>query len=262
MAPDLNKSTLRLVVLSTLFTCLMLTLSGCQPDPKISTATFEAALAAKLTALPSSTAYPTFTAQASQTPFATYTPASTATRYPTYTPLPSHTLNPTYTALPTLTNLPTNTKYPTYTPLATNTRYPTQTQLPSYTPFPTSTAYPTFTRLPSYTPHATSTDYPTHTPAPTYTEVVRIVMVTPTTDESVLKAPKGDGFFLVGPEIAHGIWRSEGEYNKCYWKVTDIKGNIISNFIGTAGGTVYLDENAYQIEIRNCGKLKFYSPIN
>lgn len=256
MAPDLNKSILRLVVLSILFIFLMLTLSGCQPDPKISTATFEAALAAKLTALPSSTAYPTFTAQASQTPFATYTPASTATRYPTYTPLPSHTLNPTYTALPTLTSLPTNTRYPTYTPLATNTRYPTQTQLPS------QTAYPTFTRLPSYTPQATSTDYPTYTPAATYTEVVRIVMVTPTTDESVLKAPKGDGFFLVGPEIAHGIWRSEGEYNKCYWKVTDVKGNIISNFIGTAGGTVYLDENAYQIEIRNCGKLKFFSPIN
>lgn len=232
MALDFNKSILRLVVLSIFIALLMFALSGCEPDPKISTATFEAALAEKLTALPSSTAYPTYTAQATQTSYATYTPASTATRYPTYT------------ALPTLTSLPTNTKYPTYTPLATSTRYPTHTQLPSYTPFPANTAYPTYT------------------PVATYTEVVRIVMVTPTTDDSVLKAPKGDGFYLVGPEIAYGIWRSEGDHNKCYWKVTDVKGGIISNFIGTAGGTVYLDENAYQIEIRNCGKLKFYSPIN
>lgn len=73
------------------------------------------------------------------------------------------------------------------------------------------------------------------------------------TDQNILKSDKPDGFYLVDTEIEPGVWKTEEGKSKCYWKITDFKGNIISNYLGAGGGTIFIDENAYQIEILNCG---------
>ncbi len=75
------------------------------------------------------------------------------------------------------------------------------------------------------------------------------------TDQNILKSDKPDGFYLVGTEIEPGVWKTEDGKSKCYWKITDIKGNIISNYLGAGGGTIFIDENAYQIETINCGTI-------
>jgi hypothetical protein len=107
------------------------------------------------------------------------------------------------------------------------------------------------TKLPTYTASTS-----------TYTPIIRIVQVTPTIDSSILKADKTDGFYLIGPEIAPGVWRTEPNKTKCYWKITGVKGEIISNYLGSGGGTIYIPKDAYQIEIQNCGKVTFVQSIN
>jgi len=206
--------------------------------------------------LPTSTAYPTLTK------LPTYTPPATYTVYPTFTKLPSYTPLATYTKLPTYTPLSTYTKLPTYTPLATYTNLPTYTPLPTGTPRNTYTPLSTYTAYPTYTIYPTSTKLPTYTAQPTYTPIIRIVQVTPTIDSSILKADKTDGFYLIGPEIAPGVWRTEPNKTKCYWKITGVKGEIISNYLGSGGGTIYIPKDAYQIEIQNCGKVTFVQSIN
>ena len=255
-------------------------LSGCQPKEEEIKSTVESAINATLkniptstklpsytpnptfTKLPTSTAYPTLTKLPTYTPPATYTVYPTFTKLPTYTPLPTNTIYPTFTKLPTYTPLSTYTKLPTYTPLATYTNLPTYTPLPTGTPRNTYTPLSTYTAYPTYTIYPTSTKLPTYTAQPTYTPVIRIVQVTPTVDSSILKADKTDGFYLIGPEIAPGIWRTEPNKTKCYWKITGVKGEIISNYLGSGGGTIYIPKDAYQIEIQNCGKVTFVQSIN
>ncbi|HPL58327.1 MAG TPA: hypothetical protein PLT22_09110 [Flexilinea sp.] len=255
-------------------------LSGCQPKEEEIKSTVESAINATLkniptstklpsytpnptfTKLPTSTAYPTLTKLPTYTPPATYTVYPTFTKLPTYTPLPTNTIYPTFTKLPTYTPLSTYTKLPTYTPLATYTNLPTYTPLPTGTPRNTYTPLSTYTAYPTYTIYPTSTKLPTYTAQPTYTPIIRIVQVTPTVDSSILKADKTDGFYLIGPEIAPGIWRTEPNKTKCYWKITGVKGEIISNYLGSGGGTIYIPKDAYQIEIQNCGKVTFVQSIN
>ena len=255
-------------------------LSGCQPKEEEIKSTVESAINATLTKIPTSTKLPSYTpnptftklptstAYPTLTKLPTYTPPATYTVYPTFTKLPSYTPLATYTKLPTYAPMSTYTKLPTYTPLATYTNLPTYTPLPTgtprntYTPLPTYTPLSTYTAYPTYTIYPTSTKLPTYTAQPTYTPIIRIVQVTPTVDSSILKADKTDGFYLIGPEIAPGIWRTEPNKTKCYWKITGVKGEIISNYLGSGGGTIYIPKDAYQIEIQNCGKVTFVQSIN
>ena len=85
--------------------------------------------------------------------------------------------------------------------------------------------------------------YPTSTPTPVFT-------ATPTIEP--LYAPRYDGFYLVGVDIAPGLWRSSGESDHCYWSLTTKTGDIINNHFGMAGGTVYIPETAFQVEFRDC----------
>jgi hypothetical protein len=255
-------------ILALLVPVFLFFLPSCQTKEFDLESTVEIALQLTLNSIPSASLQPTITRQAtgtiqptytklpSNTPFSTYTALPTLTPRPTYTPYPTKTARPTYTPLPTNTRWPTHTSMPTYTPL------PTFTSMPTFTPLPTHTAAATYTKVPTYTPKPTYTLLPTLTAQPTYTPVVIYVMVTPTTDESILKSEKTDGFYLVGPEIEAGVWRTEEGRSKCYWKITDIKGNIISNYLGAGGGTIFIDENAYQIEILNCGKITYVETFN
>ena len=218
-----------------------------------------------ITQLPTGTLQPTYTKQPTFTLIPTHTKQATYTPFPTLTKVPSYTPQPTLTEVPTYTPLPTRPFRPTYTPLPTSTErptytpLPTQTKRPTYTPLPTLTSVPTFTKVPTYTLQPTYTPLPTGTPRPTYTPIIAYVMVTPTTDESILKADKKFGFYLIGPEIAPGVWRSTNENTtKCYWKITDIKGNPIKNYFGQGGGTIYVDPDAFQIEIgESCGSITY-----
>lgn len=236
------------------------------------------------TAIPTLEARPTYTFQPTFTLFPTQTAYPTATDYPTYTPLPTFTAQaiarrtvvsqinsatpaPSFTPLPTYTEMPTlkprivikeitSTPQQTFTPYPTFTLFPTFTALPTYTEIPTHTPYPTFTTVP------TQTAYPTYTPEPTKKPRTIYQIVTATIDPDPLKAPKNDGFYLVGKDIATGTWRVTDNPNlqKCYWKLTDRKNQIVKNFIGVSGGAFTIDDSILQLEIRNCDVLEYVGP--
>lgn len=135
------------------------------------------------------------------------------------------------------------TQYPTYTAL------PTYTLVATYTPWVvTATSSPT----PLYT--ATITSTPTITPTSTVTPTI-----TATVD--VLKLDKGPGMYLVGVDIAPGVWRSTpGISNDCYWKRATKTGDIIDNYFGASGGTIYISPTDFEIELhQECGTWTFLS---
>lgn len=144
----------------------------------------------------------------------------------------------TMTAYPSATFYPTLTSYPTFTPYPTLTSYPTQTPYSTYTPPPTQTPQIIV---------VTATSSPTPVASPTITS-------TPTATPDPLEADKEAGFYLVGTEIAPGVWRSNGAGDNCYWAVTTKTGDIIDNHFGKAGGTMYVPPNGFQVELKdNCG---------
>ena len=146
-------------------------------------------------------------------------------------------LNQTLEAIPTQTDYPTQTAYPTHT------AYPSLTPVNTYTPvFKLVTA--TFT----VTPEFTSTE--TNTPTITLTN-------TPTLDP--LKRTRGNGFYLIGVDIAPGVWRSDGTQDDCYWAVTRANGDIIDNHFGMAGGTAYLPASGFQVQFEDCGTWSWLS---
>lgn len=124
----------------------------------------------------------------------------------------------------------------------------------AWTPVPTQTAYPTYTPQSTYT--AAPTAYiivivtRTSTPTPIFTPE-------PTTDP--LFDIHTSGFYLVGVDIASGIWRSDGTGDSCYWSVTKANGDIMDNHFGQSGGTAYIPANAFQVEFNDCGNWSFIS---
>lgn len=100
----------------------------------------------------------------------------------------------------------------------------------------------TYTKTPEYTPTIT----PTYTPKPTETPTI-----------SPLYLTKGDGFFLIGIDIAPGIWRSSGTQDNCYWSVTSESGDIIDNHFGMSGGTAFLPDSGFQVQFEDCGNWEF-----
>lgn len=129
----------------------------------------------------------------------------------------------------------TLTALPTLTPLATYTPFPTNTPYPTYTPEPTHLIIvtPTDTATPMYT--ATATQPPTPTPDPLFVN-------------------KDPGIYLVGKDIGAGIWRNNGTSDDCYWSITAKTGDILNNFFGQGGGTIYIPASAFQVELQSeCG---------
>ena len=160
-------------------------------------------------------------------------------------PLMSTAVAGTLTAQPIL---------PTETDLPTQTAYPTFTLPPSQTPLVivvTATLTPTPRYTPTITPTATITPTVTITTTPTDT-------MTPTVTISPLVTTKSPGFYLVGLEIAPGVWRSNGSGDGCYWAITNRTGDILTNFYGMAGGTLYVPSDGFQVELqRGCGDWEY-----
>lgn len=144
----------------------------------------------------------------------------------------------------TVAAIPTTTPYPTHTPQNTYTPYLTLTPMNTATPI-IKVVTPTFTATPLFT--ATETGTPTETLPPTETP-------------DLLKQSRGPGFYLIGVDVAPGVWRSNGNTDSCYWSVTTKTGSIIRNHFGMAGGTAYLPATGYQIEFgSDCGTWEWLS---
>jgi len=135
---------------------------------------------------------------------------------------------------------------PTSTPLATLTSYPTFTPQATFTKLPTYTLAPTYTALPSQAPTATLTPTEAWTPTPEGP---------PTNTPDLLTVEHPPGIYLVGVDIAPGIWRSQNTGSTdCYWEITDQYGETLDNHFGQSGGTMYINPWAFQVELEPaCG---------
>ncbi len=102
------------------------------------------------------------------------------------------------------------------------------------TPSPTATK-PTATPRPTATPKPTAT--PTQPPSPT--------------------SPKGDGFYLVGDEIAPGKWRSTGQGDSCYWARLDDKQEWLDNYFGMSGGAITIQPTDFMVQLKDCGTWQY-----
>jgi hypothetical protein len=147
--------------------------------------------------------------------------------------------------------------------IPTSSPYPTYTSQPSFTPQPTYTFAPTYTFVPTYTPIViivTATGSPTTLYTPTITETPTKT-VKPTNTYSPLQSNKGPGIYLVGEDIAPGVWRSLGTGSNCYWEIDTRTGDIISNYLDVAGGTMYIAPSAFQVLMHpECGDWKYLGP--
>jgi hypothetical protein len=139
-------------------------------------------------------------------------------------------------------------------PIASQTPYPTYTLYPSLTP------YPTYTLMPSQTPQIFIVTV-TFTVTPKFTSTITKTAsktIPPTTTPDPLKTMKAPGYYLVGKDIAPGIWRSQNVGNECYWEVTTQTGDIISNHFGQSGGTIYIPATSFQVRLEpGCGNWTF-----
>jgi hypothetical protein len=129
------------------------------------------------------------------------------------------------------------------------------TEVSTNTPYPTYTLYPTLTPNPTYTPDiiivtATYTSTPEYTPTITLTPTDT---ATASNTPDFTKSDKTNGFYLVGSEMAPGIWRSNGTQDYCYWEITTSTGDIINNHFGMAGGTMYVPSSGFQVMLEDCG---------
>ena len=138
-----------------------------------------------------------------------------------------------------------------------------------WTSVPTLTAYPTYTDVPTIV--ITKLVTPTFTPTPEFTTTKTFTPAPPTATPNIaqtataeqlayLRSDKDDGFYLVGVDIAAGLWRSTGTGSGCYWSLTSKTGDIIDNHFGMAGGTAYIPASAFQVEFSDCGTWVFLSP--
>lgn len=105
-------------------------------------------------------------------------------------------------------------------------------------------------------PSPTNTFGPTNTQAPTETPIPPHVL-TQTAQASLdaqLRLDHDPGFYLVNVDIAPGIWRSTPGQDDCYWKRSDKTGDIIDNYYGFSGVTMYVAPSDFAVEMtKECG---------
>jgi hypothetical protein len=66
-------------------------------------------------------------------------------------------------------------------------------------------------------------------------------------------APKKDGFYLVGVDIAPGLWRSTGTGAGCYWARQTMTQDLLDNDFGYAGGAVLIRPDDFEFYTHDCG---------
>jgi len=109
-------------------------------------------------------------------------------------------------------------------------------------------------------PSPTSTTGPTNTPAPTIDPQIKTATAQAVID-LLLKKDHEPGVYLVGVDIAPGVWRNSSTLDDCYWKRADKYGEIIDNYFGFGGGTIYISPTDFQVELNEeCGIWTWLSP--
>lgn len=66
-------------------------------------------------------------------------------------------------------------------------------------------------------------------------------------------APKRDGFYVVGADIAPGLWMSTGTGSKCYWARQNITQDILDNEFSYPGGAVLIRPDDFEFYTNGCG---------
>jgi hypothetical protein len=72
--------------------------------------------------------------------------------------------------------------------------------------------------------------------------------------------PKSDGLYQVGVDIASGRWKSGMDLtdtDSCYWERNDSNGNIIDNYIGIGGISMYISLGDAVIKFDGCGYMYY-----
>jgi len=92
---------------------------------------------------------------------------------------------------------------------------------------------------------------------PIYTPTATIP---PMSNKNPLTEDKDNGFYLIGVDIAPGVWRSTGTGDECYWGVTTRTGEYIHGGYGMSGGTAYLPATGFQVEFKDCGIWVYLGP--
>lgn len=67
------------------------------------------------------------------------------------------------------------------------------------------------------------------------------------------QAPKKDGIYIIGLNMAAGRWRSNGAGNKCYWETTSVTQDILDNQFGPASVIVDVEPGVFQFKTDGCG---------
>ena len=66
--------------------------------------------------------------------------------------------------------------------------------------------------------------------------------------------PHSDGTYLVGAEIAVGLWRSlSNEQRFCYWARRKYDGILLGSYYGLSGTDLRIYESDYEVELDGCG---------
>ena len=66
-------------------------------------------------------------------------------------------------------------------------------------------------------------------------------------------APKKDGYYVVGLDIAPGVWKSNGLSSSCYWARYDLTQDINDNELGYAGTVVTIRADDFEFYTKGCG---------
>lgn len=66
-------------------------------------------------------------------------------------------------------------------------------------------------------------------------------------------APKKDGFYVVGVDIAPGVWKSTGTSARCYWERQNLTQDLLDNDLGFSGGVVTIRPDDFEFYTKDCG---------
>lgn len=119
--------------------------------------------------------------------------------------------------------------------------------LPTYTPYPTMAALPTYTPYPTLEPLPTYTPYPTPV-VPTEVPTATVPAITNTPFPTVnpnLTSDKAAGVWLVGTEVAVGLWRAVG--GDCYSVTYDKVGEQMDMASGP-NSIINLPSSAFSVQ--------------
>jgi hypothetical protein len=118
--------------------------------------------------------------------------------------------------------------------------------LPTYTPYPTLAPLPTYTLYPTLEPLPTYTSYPTMV-MPTAVPTATVPAVTDTPEPTVnpdLTSDKAEGIWLVGKEVAVGLWRASGD---CYAVTYDKSGKEM-NMADGRNSIISIPSDAFSVK--------------